>query len=93
MFKNYDVEFEKLFWEKRFLVEKIARRYLSAKEEVEDLTQKIFLKIYLNMGKESKRLHCKAGSQRSVKLFERQKRGHYGSSGGLRLFFYLERGC
>ncbi len=50
MFRNYDVEFEKLFWEKRFYVEAIARRYVSD-SAVDDLTQKIFLKIYLKMGK------------------------------------------
>jgi len=49
--KDYDKEFDNLFWEKRKVVEKVVRKYATQKAVVDDIIQNIFLKIYLNIKK------------------------------------------
>ena len=49
--KERDRKFDELFWEKRHLVEAIAKRYARTADLVDDLVQEIFLKVYLNLPK------------------------------------------
>jgi RNA polymerase sigma-70 factor (ECF subfamily) len=49
-----DSYFEKLFWEKRFFVQGIVRKYIRKDDLVDDLVQKTFLKLYLNIKKVKK---------------------------------------
>lgn len=46
-----DSYFEKLFWEKRFFVRGIVKKYVKKDDIVEDVIQKTFLKLYLNIKK------------------------------------------
>ncbi len=46
-----DSDFDKIFYEKRYLIEKIARKYSKSQSMLEDLVQQVFLTIYLNLGK------------------------------------------
>ena len=48
---DYDKYFEQLFWEKRFMVLSIARKYIKDQNTVKDIVQQAFLKIYLNIKK------------------------------------------
>jgi len=46
-----DSYFEKLFWEKRFFVRGIVKKYIKSDDIVDDIIQKTFLKLYLNIKK------------------------------------------
>lgn len=48
---DYDKYFEQLFWEKRFFVLSIARKYVKDDATAKDIVQQTFLKIYLNIKK------------------------------------------
>lgn len=48
---DYDSYFEKLFWEKRFFIQSIVRKYIKNPDKVDDIVQQTFLKIYLNIKK------------------------------------------
>lgn len=48
---DYDKYFEQIFWEKRFMVLSIARKYIKDQNTVKDIVQQTFLKIYLNIKK------------------------------------------
>lgn len=49
--KERDRKFDELFWEKRHLIETIAKRYARTPDLVDDLIQEIFLKVYLQLPK------------------------------------------
>ncbi len=53
MFEKADNEsyFKKLFWDKRYFVQGIVRKYIRNDDLVDDLVQKTFLKLYLNLKK------------------------------------------
>ena len=46
-----DSYFEKLFWDKRFFIQGIVRKYIRNDDIVDDIIQKTFLKLYLNIKK------------------------------------------
>ena len=48
---NFDAVFEKLFWDKRYLIQSIVKKYIKNSATVDDIVQKTFLKIYLNIKK------------------------------------------
>jgi len=48
---DYDSYFEKLFWDKRFFVLGIVKKYIKKDDVVDDIVQKTFLKLYLNIKK------------------------------------------
>jgi RNA polymerase sigma factor (sigma-70 family) len=48
---DYDSYFKELFWNKRFFVQSVIRKYVKNPDRVDDIVQQIFLKIYLNINK------------------------------------------
>lgn len=48
---DYDTYFKELFWNKRFFVQSVIRKYVKNPDRVDDIVQQTFLKIYLNIKK------------------------------------------
>jgi RNA polymerase sigma-70 factor, ECF subfamily len=48
---DYDSYFKELFWNKRFFVQSVIRKYVKNPDRVDDIVQQTFLKIYLNIKK------------------------------------------
>ena len=48
---DHDSYFEKIFWDKRFFVQGIVKKYIRNNDLVDDIVQKTFLKLYLNIKK------------------------------------------
>ncbi|HOB70440.1 MAG TPA: sigma-70 family RNA polymerase sigma factor [bacterium] len=48
---DYDNYFKELFWNKRFFVQSVIRKYVKNPDRVDDIVQQTFLKIYLNIKK------------------------------------------
>lgn len=48
---DHDKYFEQLFWDKRFFVLSIVRKYVRNPDTASDIVQQTFLKIYLNIKK------------------------------------------
>lgn len=48
---DYDSYFRELFFEKRFFVQSVIKKYIKNPDKVDDIVQQTFLKIYLNIKK------------------------------------------
>ena len=64
---DYDNYFKELFWNKRFFVQSVIRKYVKNPDRVDDIVQQTFLKIYLNIKSSIQRIRTDTSSPVAVR--------------------------